>query len=95
MFLLQILNSVLLALSGVLSSYAQHGFLIGGSRGIPLAGTGVHVQIWHLLLLGFGAGYVTALVGQATGIVTLPYSMTVLGFSNIHISPPPSSWRLF
>lgn len=79
--------ALLMGLLGIVSSFIQHGFLIGARRGIPLAGPGVHVSIWYLLLLGLGAGYVTALIGQASGIVTLPYSMTILGFSNVHVSP--------
>lgn len=70
-----------------MASYLQHGFLIGGSRGVPLAGADFHVGLWHLLLLGFGAGYSMALVGGATGLVALPYNMSVLGFTTIHVSP--------
>lgn len=72
---------------GVALSYAQHGFLIGGERGVPLAGPDCHVALWHLLLLGFCAGYSMALVGGATGLVSLPYDMSVLGFTTIHVSP--------
>lgn len=72
---------------GVAASYAQHGFLIGGERGVPLAGPDCHAPLWHLLLLGFGAGYAMALVGGATGLVSLPYNMSVLGFNTIHVSP--------
>lgn len=73
--------------AGVAASYLQHGFLIGGDRGVPLAGPGCDVALWHLLLLGFGAGYAMALVGGATGLVSLPYNMSVLGFTTIHVSP--------
>lgn len=72
---------------GVVVSYLQHGFLIGGARGVPLAGPDCDVALWHLLLLGFGAGYSMALVGGATGLVSLPYDMSVLGFTTIHVSP--------
>jgi uncharacterized membrane protein YfcA len=72
---------------GVAASYLQHGFLIGGSRGVPLAGPDCHVSLWHLLLLGYFAGYSMALVGGATGLVSLPYNMSVLGFNTIHVSP--------
>jgi hypothetical protein len=51
----------------------------------PLAG--VEVPLWHLLWLGFWTGYIMAIVGEATGILTLPYAMTVLQFDNVHISP--------
>jgi uncharacterized membrane protein YfcA len=74
-------------LAGVIVSYGQHGFLIGGARGVPLAGPECDVELWHLLLLGFSAGYAMALVGGATGLVSLPYNMSVLGFSTIHVSP--------
>ena len=72
---------------GLAVSYLQHGFLIGGPRGVPLAGPDCHVALWHLLLLGFCAGYAMALVGGATGLVALPYDMSVLGFTTIHVSP--------
>ncbi len=74
-------------LAGVVASYLQHGFLIGGARGVPLAGAGCHVGLWHLLLLGLVGGYCMALVGGATGMVSLPYDMSVLGFTSIHVSP--------
>jgi hypothetical protein len=87
LFLQQCALSLLFFLIAIAASYWQHGFLIGGSRGIPLAGSPIDVPIWHLLLLGLGAGYLTALVGQATGIISLPYAMSVLHFSSMHISP--------
>jgi uncharacterized membrane protein YfcA len=73
--------------AGVAVSYLQHGFLIGGDRGVPLAGPECHVALWHLLLLGFCAGYSMALVGGATGLVSLPYDMSVLRFTTMHVSP--------
>jgi uncharacterized protein len=73
--------------AGVAASYLQHGFLIGDDRGVPLAGPDFRVGLWHLLLLGFFAGYSMALVGGATGLVSLPYNMSVLGFNTIHVSP--------
>ncbi len=72
---------------GVAVSYFQYGFLIGGARGVPLAGPECDVALWHLLLLGFSAGYAMALVGGATGLVSLPYNMSVLGFTTIPVSP--------
>ena len=72
--------------AGVAASYLQHGFLIGGERGVPLAGPDCHVSLWHLLLLGLGAGYAMALVGGATGLVSLPYDMSVLGFTTVSVS---------
>lgn len=79
---------------GVVASYLQHGFLIGGTRGVPLAGTGCEAAIWHLLLLGFGAGYAMALVGGATGLVSLPYAMSALGFTTTNVSPTVQ-WETF
>lgn len=72
---------------GVAASFWQHGFLIGDGRGVPLAGPDFQVALWHLLLLGFVGGYAMALVGGATGLVSLPYDMSVLGFTTIHVSP--------
>ena len=70
---------------GVAASYLQHGFLVGGERPFPLAG--VTVPLWHLLWLGFWTGYTMALVGEATGIFSLPYAMSILRFDNVHVSP--------
>ena len=70
---------------GVAASYLQHGFLAGGDRPFPLAG--VRVPLWHLLWLGFWTGYTMALVGEATGIFSLPYAMSILRFDNVHVSP--------
>ena len=70
---------------GAAASYLQHGFLVGGERPFPLAG--VAVPLWHLLWLGFWTGYTMALVGEATGIFSLPYAMSILRFDNIHVSP--------
>ena len=82
--------------AGVAVSFLQHGFLIGGARGVPLADPGCTTPLWHLLLLGFVAGYAMALVGGATGLVSLPYNMSVLNFSTLHVSPTvhrrPWSW---
>jgi uncharacterized membrane protein YfcA len=72
--------------AGVAASYLQHGFLIGGARGVPFAGPDCHPALWHLLLLGFIAGYSMALVGGATGLVALPYDMSVLRFTTISVS---------
>lgn len=72
--------------AGVAASYLQHGFLIGGERGVPLAGPDCQVSLWHLLLLGFCGGYAMALVGGATGLVSLPYNMSVLNFTTVSVS---------
>jgi hypothetical protein len=70
---------------GVAASYLQHGFLVGGERPFPLAG--IAAPLWHLLWLGFWTGYTMALVGEATGIFSLPYVMSILRFDNVHVSP--------
>jgi hypothetical protein len=70
---------------GVAASYLQHGFLVGAGRPFPLAG--VDLPLWHLLWLGFWTGYTMALVGEATGILSLPYTMSILRFDNLHVSP--------
>ncbi len=72
---------------GIALSYVQHGFLIGGSRGVPLAGNDIYVPIWHLLWMGLWTGYAMGVVGEATGIFSLPYSMSILQFNSVHISP--------
>lgn len=73
--------------AGVVASYLQHGFLIGGAAGVPLAGPRCHPALMHLLVLGFCAGYSMALVGGAGGLVSLPYNMSVLHFVTAHVSP--------
>jgi uncharacterized membrane protein YfcA len=70
---------------GVVASYLQHGVLVGGDRPFPLAG--VRVAPWHLAWLGFSGGFLMALVGQGTGIYSLPYAMSILKFDNAHVSP--------
>lgn len=74
----------LLALA-YMAAYAQHGFLSGGDRAFPLAG--VRVPVWHLVWMGAWTGYTMALVGQAAGIFALPYSTSILQFSNPHVTP--------
>lgn len=70
---------------GLLSAYLQHGFLPGADRPFPLAG--VRVPIWHLFWMGVWTGYTMGVVGEASGIFALPYSMSVLQFTNAHVSP--------
>ncbi len=70
---------------GVLISYIQHGYLPGGDLAFPIAG--VKVPIWHLLWMGFWTGYTMGLVGEASGIFSLPYSMSVLQFTSVSVSP--------
>jgi uncharacterized membrane protein YfcA len=67
------------------AGYWQHGYLPGADRPFPLAG--VTVPIWQLLWLGFWTGYVMALVGEAAGILALPYAVSVLGFDTLAVTP--------
>lgn len=62
-----------------------YGYLPGGDREFPVAQ--VRVPIWHLVWMGFWTGYTMALVGEASGIFSLPYTMSVLQFSSIGVSP--------
>ena len=48
---------------GFAAAYVQHGFLPGADVAFPLAG--VRVPIWHLIWMGFWAGYTMAIVGEA------------------------------
>lgn len=85
-FVKEQLPLIVLVLSmGFLSAYWQHGFLPGGEIAFPLAG--VKVPIWHLIWMGFWTGYTMAVVGEAAGIFALPYSMSILMFSNAHVTP--------
>jgi uncharacterized protein len=70
---------------GFAAAYLQHGFLPGGDVPFPLAG--VRVPIWHLIWMGFWTGYTMALVGEAAGIFALPYTMSILQFTNPHVTP--------
>ncbi len=70
---------------GVVASYMQNGFLPGTDRPFPVAG--VRVAIWHLVWMGFWTGYLMGLVGEASGIFSLPYTMTVLQFDSVAVSP--------
>lgn len=45
--------------------------------------------------MGVWTGYAMALVGQAAGILALPYSTSVLQFSNPHVSPTMLVLTLF
>ena len=76
---------VLLLLAGCAAAYLQHGFLPGADRAFPLAG--VRVPNWHIVWMGIWTGYTMALVGEASGIFALPYSMSVLQFSTPAITP--------
>lgn len=75
----------LFLLCGFVVAYLQYGYIPGADRPFPLAG--VRVPIWHLIWMGVWTGYTMALVGQAAGIFALPYSTSILQFSNPHVSP--------
>lgn len=47
---------------GFAAAYLQHGFLPRADVAFPLAG--VRVSIWHLIWMGFWAGYTMAIVGE-------------------------------
>ncbi|MCL5976859.1 MAG: sulfite exporter TauE/SafE family protein [Nitrospirae bacterium] len=72
-------------IAAVVVSYMQYGFLPGGDVAFPIAG--MRVPIWHLLWMGFWTGYTMGIVGEASGIFALPYSMSVLQFSSVAVSP--------
>lgn len=71
-------------IAGVAASYWQHGYLAGGS--LPFGVAGVRVPIWHLVWMGLWTGYTMGVVGEASGIFSLPYSMSVLQFTNVGVS---------
>jgi uncharacterized protein len=70
---------------GYLAAHLQHGFVPGADAAYPLAQ--VRVPVWQVIWMGVWTGYAMALVGQAAGILALPYSTSVLQFSNAHVSP--------
>jgi len=85
-FLFEQLPLILIILIlGILAAYFQHGFLPGGHKAFPLAE--VKVPIWHLIWMGIWTGYCMAVVGEAAGIFALPYQMTILQFTNPHVTP--------
>ena len=70
---------------GLLTAHLQYGFIPGGDIAFPIAG--VRVPLWHLIWMGFWTGYLMAIVGEASGIFSLPYSMSVLDFTSVSVSP--------
>jgi len=85
-FLLQQAPLVAAALMlGYISAHLQHGFVPNGDQPYPLAQ--VRVPVWHVVWMGAWTGYTMAIVGQAAGIFALPYSTSVLQFSNVHVTP--------
>jgi uncharacterized membrane protein YfcA len=69
---------------GYVSAYLQHGFVPNGEHAYPLAQ--VRVPVWHVIWMGAWTGYTMALVAQAAGVFALPYTMSVLQFSNPHVT---------
>ena len=84
---------VLTFTAGVVAAYLQHGTLPGDDVAFPIAG--VQVPIWHLVWMGAWTGYILALVGEASGIFALPYTMSVLQFSGPSVSPTTQILTLF
>jgi len=70
---------------GFAAAWVQYGYIPGGDRPFPVAG--IQVPVWHIIWMGIWTGYTMALVGEASGIFALPYSISVLGFVNPHVSP--------
>jgi len=79
--------------AGYVAAIVQHGFVPGTDAAYPLGG--VRVPVWHIVWMGMWTGYAMALVGQAAGILALPYSTSVLQFSNAHVSPSTLVLTLF
>lgn len=77
-----VVGTLLLAIA---VSYFQYGFVPNAARPFPIAG--VAVSVAHLVAMGFGTGYLMALVGQANGIASLVYCMSVLQFNGVNLSP--------
>jgi uncharacterized membrane protein YfcA len=76
---------VVVLILGYLSAHLQHGFIPDGDKPYPLAH--VRVPVWHVIWMGAWTGYTMALVGQAAGIFALPYTTSILQFSNVHVTP--------
>ena len=84
---------VLTFAAGLAAAYLQHGTLPGGDIEFPT--DGVRVPIWHLMWMGAWTGYTLALVGEASGIFALPYTMSVLQFSSPAVFPTTQILTLF
>ena len=69
----------------VVLHYGQFGYVPDAER--PFAVAGVRVPLWHLVWMGFWTGYLMAIVGEASGIFSLPYSMSILQFTTVSVSP--------
>ncbi len=71
--------------AAVAISYAQFGFVPDGDSAFMVAG--VRVPVWHLVWMGFWTGYTLGVVGEASGIFALPYTVSVLQFASVSVSP--------
>jgi uncharacterized protein len=76
---------LLLMALGFATAWLQYGYIPGSDRPFPVAE--INVPIWHIVWMGFWTGYTMALVGEASGIFALPYSISILRFVNPHVSP--------
>ena len=85
-FLCQQAPSIAITMTlGCAIALVEYGYIPGNGR--PFQTAGVAVAIWRLIWMGVWTGYTMALVGQAAGIFALPYSTSVLGSSNPHVTP--------
>lgn len=72
-------------LAAVAVAGALYGFVPGSDPAFPVAGIAVSVP--HLIGMGFWTGYVMALVGQASGTLSLSYAASVLQYGGLSLSP--------
>lgn len=70
---------------GFAVAWLQYGYIPGGDRPFPVAG--IEVPVWHIIWVGVWTGFTMALVGEASGIFALPYTISILRFVNAHVSP--------
>ncbi|HEX2652524.1 MAG TPA: sulfite exporter TauE/SafE family protein [Xanthobacteraceae bacterium] len=70
---------------GFAVAWFQYGYIPGGDRPFPIAG--IQVPVWHIIWIGVWTGFTMALVGEASGIFALPYTISILRFVNAHVSP--------
>ena len=72
-------------LAALAASYWQAGYIPGADRIFFVAG--IKVPLWHLIWMGFWTGYIMGLIGEASGIFSLPYTMSILQFDSVAVSP--------
>jgi uncharacterized protein len=70
---------------GYAVAWFQYGYVPGGDRPFPVAG--IEVPVWHIIWMGIWTGFTMGLVGEASGIFALPYTISILRFINSHVSP--------